>query len=265
MSRFGRYEYNLKQLLRTVIRNTEIVLRFRDRVLNILMGSHPNSNLLHPQWAMNRLLLSFAKEQLKKIPEGASVLDVGVGSGPYWSIRPDLNWQGLDVTDGERVDYLIAKDMAWPIENSKFDVVLCTQVIEHVEDPDFIVAEIERVLRPGGRVILNAPFLYPFHGMPEDQMRYTTSKLASLFRNFAVTECGVLGGVGSSLATIMLNFVNYKISQNFILQILKLLLLPIWLLSNGICNLLFVPLDKIDNTSSFPLNTYLIAISPQKP
>ena len=101
--------------------------------------------------------------------------------------------------------------------------------------------------------------------MPEDQMRYTTTKLASLFRNFTVAECGVLGGVGSSLATLILNFVNYKISANLILQILRLLLLPIWLLANAICNLLCVSLDKFDDTESFPLNTYLIATSRQKP
>lgn len=265
MSRFGRYEYTLKQLVKSFISNTKPIAMFRENALKLFVGTHPNTNPLHHQWAMNRLLISFARKQLNEIPKGASVLDVGVGSGPYWDLRPDLNWQGLDITDGERVDYLITGDLPWPIENKKFDVVLCTQVIEHVEDPDFLVSEIERVLKSGGRVILNAPFLYPFHGMPDDQMRYTTTKLTKLFKEFDVLQCGVLGGVGSSLATIILNFVNYKVSQNLFLQIVRLFLLPIWLVFNAICNLLLVSLDKIDNTNSFPLNTYLIAISRQKP
>jgi SAM-dependent methyltransferase len=211
---------------------------------------------------MNRQLLSFAHKYIQEIPKGATVLDVGVGSAPYWHVRPDLEWSGLDVAPSEKTDYLITKNSLWPIKDNSFDVVLCTQVIEHVEDPAFLVSEIQRILKPGGKIILNAPFLYPFHGMPEDQARYTTTQLLYFFREFDILDIGTLGGVGSSLATIYLNFINYKISGNFPLQILKILLLPIWLIGNALCNLVLVGLDKFDNTNSFPLNTFLIAKTP---
>jgi SAM-dependent methyltransferase len=211
---------------------------------------------------MNRQLLSFARKYIGEIPEGSTVLDVGVGSAPYWHVRPDLEWRGLDVTSSDNTDYLITKNSSWPIQDNSFDVVLCTQVIEHVEDPAILVAEIKRVLKPGGRVILNAPFLYPFHGMPDDQARYTTTHLLYFFKGFEILKIGTLGGVGSSIATIYLNFVNYKISGNLLLQILKIFLLPIWLTGNALCNLSLIGLDKFDNTNSFPLNTYLIAKAP---
>jgi SAM-dependent methyltransferase len=259
MSRFGRYEYNFKRLLRKIFKNSYALLRLRDKTIDEIAGQHPDTNPFHHQWAMNRQLMAFAKKYLSNIPKSASILDVGVGSAPYWHIRPDLNWKGLDVDPGEKVDFLIKKDCPWQIQDNSFDVVLCTQVIEHVENPSFLVSEINRVLKPGGQVILNAPFLYPFHGMPDDQMRYTTTQLEYLFKDFNVSECGVLGGVGSSLATIYLNFINYTLSSNTFLQILKLILLPIWLVGNAVSNILLVSLDKIDDTKSFPLNTYLIA------
>jgi len=265
MSRFGRYHYNLERVLRRVLRNSHFILQARDRAIDMIAGTHPKTNLFHHQWAMNRQLMSFAKDQLSRIPERSSVLDVGVGSGPYWHLRPDLNWSGLDVCEGEKVDFVITKEESWPMADKQFDVVLCTQVIEHVEVPEFLVSEIKRVLKPGGQVILNAPFLYPFHGMPEDQARYTTSQLQYLFKDFQVSECGILGGVGSSIATIYLNFINYKRSGNLILQLTKLVFLPIWLIGNALVNVTLVSLDKFDNTNSFPLNTYLLATSHQKP
>jgi SAM-dependent methyltransferase len=265
MSRFGRYQYNLKRFLGKAKWYSFFCLRIRDRAIEIIAGTHPKTNPFHHQWAMNRQLVLFAKRYLSRIPEGSSVLDVGVGSAPYWYLRPDLTWSGLDVNQGEYVDFVIDKDKRWPVPDKSFDFVFCTQVLEHVERPEFTVSEIERVLSPGGLVILNAPFLYPFHGMPEDQARYTTSQLQFLFRNFNVTECGILGGVGSSMATIYLNFINYKISGSVFLQLTKLIFLPLWLLGNGITNLALVSLDKLDNTNSFPLNTYLIATTRQKP
>jgi SAM-dependent methyltransferase len=251
--------------LRRVSRQSNLALQIRDKIFELIAGKHPKTNPFHHQWAMNRQLMLFARDQLSKIPQGSTVLDVGVGSAPYWHLRPDLDWHGLDVSEGEKVDFLITKDKVWPIRNESFDVVFCTQVIEHVEVPEFIVSQIKRVLKPGGLVILNAPFLYPFHGMPEDQSRFTTSQLMFLFKDYEISECGILGGVGSSMATIYLNFINYKISGNIILQLLKLVFLPIWLIGNAIVNLTLVSMDRIDNTDCFPLNTYLLATTPRKP
>jgi ubiquinone/menaquinone biosynthesis C-methylase UbiE len=210
---------------------------------------------------MNRQLLKFSRQRLSQIPPGASVLDVGVGSAPYWDLRPDLNWVGLDVVAGPKVKFVISKDSSWPIPDRSFEYIFCTQVIEHIETPHSLVSEIERVLKPGGEVILNAPFIYPFHGMPDDHFRYTTSQLCFLFKKFDIIEYGIIGRVGSSMATILLNFTNYRISQNMFLKGCRIILFPFWLAWNAVINLLFVALDKVDNTESFPLNTYLIAKS----
>lgn len=263
MNCFGRYEFKIKGVLRSIFVSSSSLIQIRDQAVDIVAGKHPDTNRFHHQWAMNRQLMSFAKNYLRKITPNSTVLDVGVGDAPYWHIRPDLDWQGLDICQGEKVNFLTTTGAAWPIPNTCFDVVLCTQVIEHVQEPAFLASEIKRVLKPGGIVILNAPFLYPFHGMPDDQMRYTTTQLEYIFKEFDISECGILGGVGSSLATIYLNFVNYSISSNLFLQLFKVFFLPIWLLGNAFLNTFLVGLDRFDKTKSFPLNTFLIATTRQ--
>ena len=235
------------------------LIKLRDLTYSRIAGEHPKTNLFHHQWAMNRSLLNFSVEQLSRLSSGDSIIDVGVGSAPYWYIRPDLNWTGIDIVHGANVSFVIDPNGNWPMKDSSFDHVFCTQVLEHVEEPSYLVAEIHRVLRPKGKVILNAPFLYPFHGMPDDQARYTTSQLQYLFKDFQIEEVGEVGRFGSSMATLILNFVNYKISQSLILQILKILLFPLWLCFNFMVNAFFTLLDLVDNTKSFPLNTYIVA------
>jgi ubiquinone/menaquinone biosynthesis C-methylase UbiE len=252
-------EYVFKGLLGKFFLNRSSINVFSDFVYRNIAGVHPKTNPFHHQWAMNRILLNFSKVQLAGIPPNSSVLDVGVGSAPYWYLRGDLEWLGLDVLEGPNVNFVLKKDSEWPIESNSIDQILCTQVLEHVENPKFLVSEVRRVLKPGGTIILNAPFLYPFHGMPNDQARYTTSQLEYYFKDFEIRDIGTLGNVGSSLATIILNFTNYKLAQKPSSQFFKVILFPIWLLFNFTINIIFVSLDYFDSTESFPLNTYIIA------
>jgi SAM-dependent methyltransferase len=67
-----------------------------------------------------------------------------------------------------------------PYPDGSFDTVLCTQVLEHVPDAELAMAEIARVLRPGGHALVTVPFLYPTHEAPYDFWRYTHHGLAGL-------------------------------------------------------------------------------------
>ena len=68
-----------------------------------------------------------------------------------------------------------------PIENARFDRILCTQVLEHVPDPQRVLAELHRVLKPGGRILFSAPLFFPEHQKPHDYYRYTRFALRRLF------------------------------------------------------------------------------------
>jgi ubiquinone/menaquinone biosynthesis C-methylase UbiE len=67
-----------------------------------------------------------------------------------------------------------------PFADQVFDVVLATEVFEHVVDLDGVLAELKRVLRPGGKLLVTAPFLYPEHELPTDYRRFTQNGLVTV-------------------------------------------------------------------------------------
>jgi ubiquinone/menaquinone biosynthesis C-methylase UbiE len=60
-----------------------------------------------------------------------------------------------------------------PLADDSFDVIICAEVLEHVTSPEKILSEISRVLSPGGRAYITAPFLFPIHADPHDYRRFT--------------------------------------------------------------------------------------------
>lgn len=68
-----------------------------------------------------------------------------------------------------------------PFGEHSFDVILCTEVLEHVRDPMATLLEFFRVLRPGGSLVVSVPFLYQIHEQPYDFYRYTYFGLRHLF------------------------------------------------------------------------------------
>ena len=67
-----------------------------------------------------------------------------------------------------------------PFADLSFDTILCNAVLEHVESIDGVMAELVRVLRGGGRMIISIPFLQPFHESPSDFRRYTAEGMRQL-------------------------------------------------------------------------------------
>jgi SAM-dependent methyltransferase len=74
------------------------------------------------------------------------------------------------------------------IPDSSFPVILCTGLLEHVPDPDRLVGQFHRILAPGGRLILSASAVFPFHGSPENYFHFTPDGLRVLFRGWSRFE-----------------------------------------------------------------------------
>ena len=105
------------------------------------------------------------------------VLDVGCGPGlsvDVFRMRdPDVEWVGLDLADSPEVRMRARTDARFesfdgvtiPFEDGSFDTVYCKQVLEHVREPGPLLAEIARVLSPGGVLAGSTSQLEPFHSL----------------------------------------------------------------------------------------------------
>ena len=85
---------------------------------------------------------------------------------------------GLDIETALVYDQAIKADVTWdginmPFPDQSFDCILATETFEHVPDIRIILAEIHRVLRPGGSLYFTTPFVWPYHEVPHDRQRWT--------------------------------------------------------------------------------------------
>ena len=97
-----------------------------------------------------------------------------------------------------------------PVQDGSYDVVICNAVLEHVENPNDVIAEFHRVLRPGGVLYLVVPFIQPEHLDPTDFQRYTSDGLQTLVRHhgFAVREASPVHSVYTTLGWIFVEWLR---------------------------------------------------------
>lgn len=139
---------------------------------------------LHPQWLVN-ILARRRKLQLAPLMKGR-LLDVGCGDNPLLEWLPGgASYVGLDYppTIGKgyrgRADVL-ADAQSLPFADESFDVVVAFDLLEHVQVPLQAVCEMRRALKHGGVLLVQVPFLYPLHDLPDDHQRWTEPGLRQL-------------------------------------------------------------------------------------
>jgi SAM-dependent methyltransferase len=84
-----------------------------------------------------------------------------------------------------------------PLADGSVDAIICIAVLEHVRNPFQAVAEMKRVLKPGGRAFVYVPFLFYFHsevGYYSDYWRFTKEGVEELFKDFSTIEFGQSDG-----------------------------------------------------------------------
>ncbi len=185
------------------------------------MTHHP---FLNPQcrddflhaYRLRRDILQTIKDTLPHM--SGRLLDVGCGEMPYQElVLPHIDeYVGLDLEDYPLYQE-IEPDATWdgatmPFESASFDCALCTEVLEHCEDPDHVLKEVHRVLKPGGFFVLTVPFLWPLHEVPHDENRPTPFRLERQLRSAGFTEIRLKahGGWDASLAQMLGLWVQFR-------------------------------------------------------
>ena len=83
---------------------------------------------------------------------------------------------------------IVGDAQALGLAGASFDIVLCTEMLEHVPEPQRAVDEMWRVLKPGGLLLLTTRFLFPIHDAPHDYFRFTKYGLRHLLRRFDIVS-----------------------------------------------------------------------------
>lgn len=155
----------------------------------------------------------WVREQAATLAPGLRVIDVGAGTCPYRQLFAHCEYHTHDfkkyegvklgnATEYGQIDYE-SEITKIPVPDQSFDVVLCTEVLEHVPEPIEAVREMMRILKPGGRLLLTAPLgsglhQLPFHfygGYTPEWYRYVAKKFG-----FAINEISPNGGYFKLLA-----------------------------------------------------------------
>ncbi len=108
----------------------------------------------------------------------------------------------LDLDDFPGVD-VVANAQNLPFLDESMTGVVCEVVLEHVAQATRIISETHRVLAPGGRFFFIVPFLFPFHGHPNDYRRWSKEGLLEEFSAFSNLEAGIHGGPCSAMVNLI--------------------------------------------------------------
>ncbi|MGE0043489.1 MAG: class I SAM-dependent methyltransferase [Vicinamibacterales bacterium] len=169
---------------------------------------------LHPGfWVRRRLRAAMTSESQR--PFGV-MLDAGCGQKPYAGLFTRVTkYIGMEYAPGSgyrgNSADVYGDGAAIPLASASVDSVLCTEVLEHVPDPDAVMREIARVLKPGGVVVCTAPFFYPVHD-EYDFFRYSPMSVPTLMRRHGleVVRSEPLSGTAITLA-ILFNLYWFEI------------------------------------------------------
>jgi SAM-dependent methyltransferase len=157
------------------------------------------------------------------------ILDVGCGVKPYYPFFAALagEYVGVDVVENPAAE-LLGPVEALPVGDASFDLVLCTQVLEHCDDPAQAVRELRRVTAPGGRVLVSTHGVQVYHPSPHDYWRWTHEGLRRLFEqnaDWSSLEIEPAAGTASGLAMLLGTYVEIALRRTVFARP------PVWLLN----------------------------------
>lgn len=228
---------------------------------------------IHPQYLVKRYIYSFIKKTIKYAK--GDLVDIGCGTAPYKKYYlPHVNsYTGLDhpqtvkMYPSQDKPDILGDLLNLPIKNNSYDTVILFEVLEHINNPQKAIQEIERILKPKGHLLLAVPFFYPLHDIPFDYLRYTEYFLRKLMNDngLKIIKLYSDGSFLESSALFLILELLYKlkvlmknIRKNiFLIFPLIIIMFPIYLLINFIFYL--IGLIKKPSSTTFPLNYFIVA------
>lgn len=210
----------------------------------------------------------FVESFISEVNPGCLILDAGAGECRFKDrFKQKFHYITVDTTWGDRAwDYskldVISQLENLPFASQMFDSVICTQVLEHVKEPQLVLNEIARALKEGGMICLTAPQGWGIHQPPHDYFRFTHFGLSYLLQKAGFAEisitpsCGYFGYLANRL-TVVPKILFWQIKSKWV----RILLFPFEIVSYFLFVIL-IPLilnaiDFLDHKQDYTLN-YLV-------
>ena len=151
----------------------------------IFHGAGLPANYSSPEYESANPYQLASLELIQRYPDGI-VVDLGAGNPKH----AFPNVCQIEIRRYPNTDIVTAGNRI-PLSDSSVDAVISEAVLEHVQDPFLHIAEIYRILKPGGQVLLDAAFMQPLHGYPHHYFNTTASALRHLMQRFTIEKLGV--------------------------------------------------------------------------
>ncbi|MGB3921681.1 MAG: class I SAM-dependent methyltransferase [Minisyncoccia bacterium] len=165
---------------------------------------------------LNKFLAIYATKE--------KVLDLGSGGSSYGEFFP--NRVTVDIDPNRKPD-IVADAENLPFKDGEFSVVLSTEMLEHVRNPNKVEKEIRRVTAQGGTLILSTRFVFPLHDTPHDYWRFTKYGLQELFKEWQIIEL-IPETKNFSAVAVLLQRMSFQSTFHFNKMIKLILLLISW-------------------------------------
>ena len=173
-------------------------MKCRDRLSNRLVGVYTRARarrpgMAHPECATQPASIFAARVVTVDDVRGKRVIEVG-SMNVNGSLRATIEalgpakYVGVDLGEGPGVDEVCpAENLVARFGEASFDLVVCTEMLEHVREWRVVVANLKQLVAPGGVVLLTTRSKgFPYHEYPFDYWRYEPADLRAIFADFAI-------------------------------------------------------------------------------
>lgn len=164
-------------------------------------------HLWHHLTSLRSGIESVLRQHLLPKP-GGRVIDLGCGDRPYRSLFTECDYVGCDI-DGD-VDVRIKPGQPVPLPDQSADLVVSFQVLEHVADLDWYLAECRRLLKPDGWLLLSTHGVWLYHPHPTDFRRWTRDGLVADIESRGMQVSAVHPVVGPLAWTTQFRSLGYR-------------------------------------------------------
>ena len=186
-----------------------------------------------------KIICSFLEQEFSTIEANSDVLNVGSG-GDVESLLANYAKENNFFVKSFDIDETRKPDILGDIcqydfgQEDIFDCIVMSEVLEHLHSPHLAISNIQKILKPNGKLVITVPFIFPIHDRPYDYYRYTKYGLHFLLKNFQEIQVEERNSWGEAINVLFVRLVMEKTKAARIcapiVVFIAFTMTPVWLL-----------------------------------